>query len=93
MASNFITKSQNKCIDIRYYTICDSMTQGKVFLFYIEGSENLAVTNFIQPYLHQFFNDFYSLNDAKKPLRRPFGWYQSCLKAINIGQDIKQINR
>ena len=73
MASNFITKSQNKCIDIRYYTICDSMTQGKVFLFYIEGSENLAVTNFIQPYLHQFFNDFYSLNDAKKPLRRPFG--------------------
>ena len=49
----------------------------------------LFVINFIWPYLHQFFNDFHSLNGTQKPLKRPFNWYQSCLEAINIGQYIK----
>ena len=42
MANNPITKSRNKHINIRYHAIYDFMTQGKVFLFYIESSENLA---------------------------------------------------
>jgi len=33
-----------------------------------------------------------SLNGYRKPSKRPFDWCQSCLKAINIGQDIRQIN-
>jgi len=53
----------------------------------------LSVTNFIWPYLHQFFGNFYGLNGIRKPLRRPFDQYQSWLKAINIGQDIEQISR
>ena len=52
-----------------------------------------VVINFIQTYLHQFFNNFYSLNSSRKPLRRSFYKYQSCLKAINISQDIRQISR
>ena len=31
-----------------------------------------VVTNFIQPYLHQFFDDSHSLNGYGKPLKRPF---------------------
>jgi len=50
------------------------------------------VTNFIQPYLHQFFNDFHGLDTSLKPLKRPFDQYQSRLEAINIGRDIRQIN-
>ena len=50
------------------------------------------VTNFIWPYLHQFFDDSHSLNGYGKPLKRPFNRYQSHLKAISIGQDIRQIN-
>jgi len=30
------------------------------------------VTNFIQPYLHQFFDDSHGLKASLKPLRRPF---------------------
>jgi len=52
----------------------------------------IYVTNFIRPYLHQFFNDSHSLNGYEKPLKRPFDWYQSRLEAINKGQDIRQIN-
>jgi len=48
------------------------------------------VTNFIQPYLHQFFDNSHSLKGYRKPSKRPFNLYQSCLEAINI--DIKQIN-
>jgi len=51
-----------------------------------------CVTNFIRSYLHQFFNDSHGLKASLKPLRRPFNWCQSCLEAINIGWDIKQIN-
>jgi len=53
----------------------------------------LLVTNFIQPYLHQFFDDSHSLNGYGKPSKIPFNKCQSCLKVINIGQDIRQINR
>ena len=51
------------------------------------------VTNFIRPYLHQFFDDSHGLNGYRKPLKRPFDQYQSHLKAISIGQDIRQINQ
>ena len=34
-----------------------------------------CITNFIQPYLHQFFNDSHSLNSTQKPLKRPFDLY------------------
>ena len=46
---------------------------------------NTSVTNFIWPYLHQFFNDFHGLNGYGKPLKRPFNRYQSRLEAISIG--------
>ena len=45
----------------------------------------LPVTNFIQPYLHQFFDDSHSLNGTQKPLTRPFDRYQLRLKAISNG--------
>jgi len=35
----------------------------------------LYVTNFIWPYLYQFFIDFHSLNSYGKPLKRPFNRY------------------
>ena len=41
MASNSITKSRNKHINMRYHAIHD-FAQGKISFFYIEGSENLA---------------------------------------------------
>jgi len=47
------------------------------------------VTNFVQPYLHQFFDDSHGLNGYGKPLKRPFDRCQSHLKAINIGQNIR----
>jgi len=54
--------------------------------------KDLCVTNFIRPYLHQFFDDSHGLNGCGKPLKRPFDRYQSRLEAISIGQDIRQIN-
>jgi len=42
MASNPITKVRNKHIDVRYHAIRDFVTQGKIKLSYIEGSENPA---------------------------------------------------
>ena len=51
-----------------------------------------AVTNFIRSCLHQIFDDSHGLKASLKPLRRPFDRCQSRLEAINIGQDIKQIN-
>jgi len=50
------------------------------------------VTNFIRPYLHQFFDDSHGLKASLKPLRRPFDRYQSRLEATSIGRDIRQIN-
>ena len=52
----------------------------------------MTITNFIQPYLHQFFKDSHVLNNYGKPLKRPFDQCQSRLKVISIGQDIRQIN-
>jgi len=45
----------------------------------------VIVTNFIQSYLYQFFDDSYSINGSQKPLKKPFDRYQSCLEAINSG--------
>jgi len=42
MASNPVTESYNKHIDVCFHAIQDFITQGKVKLFFIEGSENLA---------------------------------------------------
>ena len=52
----------------------------------------ICVTNFIQPYLHQFSINSHGLNGYGKPLKRPFDRYQSRLEAINNGRDIRQIN-
>jgi len=52
----------------------------------------VPVTNFICPYLDQFFDDSHGLEASLKPLKRPFDRYQLCLEAINIGRDIRQIN-
>ena len=41
-----------------------------IYIDFGEGFNN--VTNFIWPYLHQFFNDSHSLNGYRKPLKRPF---------------------
>jgi len=41
-----------------------------------ERSRDLVtVTNFIWPYLHQFFNNSHGLNGTQKPLKRPFDQY------------------
>jgi len=58
----------------------------------IQKEAKAAVTNFIWPYLHQFFDDSHGLNGYGKPLKRPFDRYQSRLEAISIGRDIRQIN-
>ena len=34
-----------------------------------------CITNFIWPYLYQFFDDSHGLKGYKKPLKRPFDWY------------------
>jgi len=40
---------------------------------YVPKDDKLrAVTNFIWPYLHQFFDNFYSLKGYGKPSERPF---------------------
>jgi len=57
-----------------------------------KGQQLRTVTNFIQSYLHQIFNDSHGLKASLKPLRIPFDRCQSRLEAINIGRDIKQIN-
>ena len=58
----------------------------------IQKEAKAAVTNFIQPYLHQFFDYSHGLNGYRKPLKRPYYRYQSHLEAISIGRDIRQIN-
>ena len=75
--------------------VLESVTnnQGHLFFIHAASSYRKTVTNFIWPYLHQFFNDSHSLRSYEKTLKRPFDRYQSCLEAINIGWDIKQINR
>ena len=57
-------------------------------LIIIAKTSLTSVTNFIQTYLYQFFNN--SLNSTQKLLRRPFDQYQIHLKAISVSQAIKQ---
>ena len=45
-----------------------------------------SVTNFIWPYLYQFFNNSHGLNSYRKPLKRPFNHYQSCLKCHDLAK-------
>ena len=42
MASNPVTEPRSKHIDIRYHGICESIMNGKVKLFFIDGAENPA---------------------------------------------------
>jgi len=42
---------------------------------FLEQKCSLHVTNFIWPYLHQFFIDSHGLNGYGKPLKRPFDRY------------------
>ena len=42
MASNPITEPCSKHIDICYHEICESIMNGKVELFFIDGAENPA---------------------------------------------------
>ena len=81
LKSGQIWLSKSPCIVTLYKSL------GKI-------SDNLHsnVTNFIWSYLHQFFDDSHGLKASLKPLRRPFDRYQSRLKAINNGWDIKHIN-
>jgi len=37
-----------------------------------DGSIKLFVTNFIRPYLHQFFDNSHGPKTSLKPLKRPF---------------------
>ena len=77
-----------------YVTLCDMIHVMWLWLMTLSHTPSciVSVTNFIQPYLHQFFNNSYSLNGYGKPSKRPFDWCQSCLETINIGWDIRQIN-
>ena len=61
-------------------------------MFWLSFGHFTFVTNFIRSYLHQFFDDSHGLKASLKPLKRPFDQYQSRLKVINNGRDIKQIN-
>jgi len=42
---------------------------------YLWNSFISSVTNFIQPYLYQFFDNSHGLNSTQKPLKRPFDQY------------------
>lgn len=60
MASNPITESRNKHIDVHFHAICDFVTQGKIKLFYIEGNKNpadLFTKNLGQVKFHEFWPD------------------------------------
>jgi len=65
---------------IRYLPLCGKNTKSKekkkvrkkVKIATMDIEKIVSVTNFIWTYLYQFFNDFYSLNNSRKPLRRPF---------------------
>jgi len=43
------------------------------------------VTNFIQSYLYQIFDDSHGFKASLKPLKKPFDRCQSRLEAINNG--------
>jgi len=76
------------------------MSSPRILLLYPNTLKSFAniyqtghgIINFIQSYLHQFFDDSHGLKASLKPLKRPFDKYQSRLEAINNGRDIRQIN-
>jgi len=79
----------------QYNSIMSSMLKEKYTLAKLKEELERRkgnVTNFIQPYLHQFFDNSHGLKASLKPLRRPFNRYQSRPEAINNGRDIRQIN-
>ena len=72
-------------------TFCNTIPQSKILqreyrkrelavLFSFWSVFIPTVTNFIQSYLHQFFDNSHSLKGYKKPSKRPFNRCQSCLK-------------
>ena len=75
--------------EIREWTEKDKDEMGNM----VDPYYKLYVTNFIWPYLHQFFDNLHGLNGSQKLLNRPFNQYQLHLEAINNGWDIRQINR
>ena len=79
---------------IIWLDVCDQVFEciGNFFLLRALITHKLDVTNFIQPYLHQFSIDSHGLNGYGKPLKRPFDQYQSRLEVISDGRDIRQIN-
>jgi len=91
--SSFVKKIVTiNLISYRCSSLCNHMDH--FFVSYIQWLSQcltggacslLSVTNFIQLYLHQFFDDSHSLNGYRKPLKRPFDRYQLCLKTISIG--------
>jgi len=44
----------------------------KGWCYYVTFINDYSVTNFIQSYLHQIFDDSHGLKASLKPLRRPF---------------------
>ena len=52
-ASNPVTETWNRHIDVHFYAICNFMAQVKVKLFFIEGDENPALG---QVKFHKFRN-------------------------------------
>jgi len=83
--------SMEWCIGMQRYPhdISTDKSQLRPYAYIYPPSFYYSVINFIQPYLHQFFDNSHSLNSYGKPSKRPFYWCQLCLEAISIGQDIK----
>ena len=76
----------------QYQSLISNLLKEKHALTKLRAEIKGSITNFIQSYLHQIFDDSHSLKASLKPLRRPFDQCQLCLEAINNGWDIKQIN-
>jgi len=58
-------------------TVVDSVSKRAHFILThmtvtVEGATRLFVTNFIQPYLHQFFDDSHGLKASLKALKKTF---------------------
>ena len=86
------TKLTNTLVQREYWSWTYASCWNELELPCTQNKELTSVTNFIWPYLHQFFDNSHSLNGYWKPLKRPFNQCQLHLEAINIGWDIRQIN-
>ena len=89
--ADILTKNLDQILFHQFCPLLGLEVLWPLLLIYIV-TQWLLVTNFIWPYLHQFFDNSHGLKASLKPLRRPFDRYQSHLEAISIGQDIRQIN-